>query len=70
MYYITTLMIIVLIINFLCLAVTVTFGQSLYSYSEDHGVVSDITIILSTVIAQSLTIIVFGGIELITLYTL
>ena len=70
MYYITTLMIMVLIINFLRLAVTVTFGQSLYSYSEDHGVVSDITIILSTVIAQSLTIIVFGGIELITLYTL
>ena len=31
------------------------FGQSIYSYSENHGIVSDITIILSTAIAQSLT---------------
>ena len=70
MYNIITLLIIVLIINYLCLAVTVTFGQNLYSYSENHGVVSDITIILSTAIAQSLTVTVSGGNELITLYTL
>ena len=42
-------------------AVTVNFGQSLYSYSENHGVVSDITIILNTVIAQSLTVTISGG---------
>ena len=35
--------------------------RSLYSYSENHGVVSDITIILSTAIAQSLTVTVSGG---------
>ena len=56
---------------YICITVViVNFGQSLYSYSENHGVVSDITIVLSTAIAQSLTIIVFGGIELVTLYTL
>ena len=42
-------------------AVTVNFGQSLYSYSENHGVVSDIAIILSTTIAQNLTVTVSGG---------
>ena len=42
-------------------AVTVNFGQSLYSYSENYGVVSDIAIILSTTIAQSLTVTVSGG---------
>ena len=42
-------------------AVTVNFGQSLYSYSENHGVVSDITIILNTAIAQSLTVTISGG---------
>ena len=51
-------------------AVTVNFSQSLYSYSENHGVVSDITITLSTTIAQILTVTVSGGNELITLYTL
>ena len=70
MYNIITLLILVLIIIYICLAVTVTFGQSLYSYSENHGVVSDITIILSTAIAQSLTVTVSGGNKLITLYTL
>ena len=61
MYNIITLLIIVLIIIYICLAVTVTFGQNLYSYSENHGVVSDITIILSTAIAQSLTVTIYGG---------
>ena len=42
-------------------AVTVNFGQSLYFYSENHGVVSDITIILSTAIAQTLTVTISGG---------
>ena len=46
---------------FLCLVVTVNFGQSLYPYSENHGVVSDITITLSTAIAQSLSVTVSGG---------
>ena len=36
------------------------FSQSLCSYNEDHGVVSDITVILSTEIAQDLTVIVSG----------
>ena len=45
----------------LCLVVTVNFGKSLYSYSENHGVVSDITITLSSAIAQSLTVTVSGG---------
>ena len=45
----------------LCLVVAVNFGQSLYSYSENHGVVSDITITLSSAIAQSLTVTVSGG---------
>ena len=46
----------------ICLiVVTANFGQSLYSYSENHGVVSDITIRLSTAIAQSLTVTVSGG---------
>ena len=43
------------------LVVTVNFGQSLYSYNENHGVVSDITIILNSAIAQSLTVTVSGG---------
>ena len=43
------------------LVVTVNFGQSIYSYSENHEVVSDITITLSTAIAQSLTVTVSGG---------
>ena len=43
------------------LVVTVNFSQSLYSYSEDHGVVSDITVVLSTEIAQDLTVTVSGG---------
>ena len=42
-------------------AVIVNFGQRLYSYSENHGVVSDITIILNTAIAQSLTVTISGG---------
>ena len=37
------------------------FGQSLYSYNEDHGVASDITVVLSTEIAQDLTVAVSGG---------
>ena len=43
------------------LVVTVNFSQSLYSYSEDNGVVSDITVVLSTEIAQDLTVTVSGG---------
>ena len=43
------------------LVVTVNFGQSLYFYSEDHGVVSDITITLNSAIAQSLTVTLSGG---------
>ena len=59
------------IFSYMCLTVvTVNFGQSLYSYSENHGIVSDITIILSTAISQSFTVTVSGGNELITLYTL
>ena len=46
---------------FLCLVVTVNFGKSLYPYSENHGIVSDITITLSIAIAQSLTVTVSGG---------
>ena len=46
---------------YISLAVTVNFGQSLYSYSENHGIVSDITIILNTAIAQSLTVTISGG---------
>ena len=46
---------------YISLGVTVNFGQSLYSYSENHGAVSDITIILSTEIAQSLTVTISGG---------
>ena len=50
------------IFSYMCLTViTVNFGQSLYSYSENHGVVSDITIILSAAIAQNLTVTVSGG---------
>ena len=46
----------------ICLTVvTVNFGQSLYSYSENHGVVADITIRLSSEIAQSLTVTISGG---------
>ena len=43
------------------LVVTVNFSQSLYSYSEDHGVVSDITVVISTEIAQDLTVTVSGS---------
>ena len=43
------------------LVVTMNFGQSIYSYSENHGVVSDITIILNTTIAQTLTVTISGG---------
>ena len=44
------------------IVVTVNFGQSLYSYNENNGVVSNVTIILSTAIAQSLLTSVSGGI--------
>ena len=37
------------------------FSQSLYTYSEDHGVVSDIIVVLSTEIAQDVTVTVSGG---------
>ena len=43
------------------LDIIINFGQSVYSYSENHGVVSNISIILSTAIAQSLTVTVSGG---------
>ena len=46
---------------FFVLVVTVNFGKSLYPYSENHGVVSDINITLSTAIAQSLSVTVSGG---------
>ena len=46
---------------FFILVVNVNFGKSLYPYNENHGVVSDITITLSTAIAQSLTVTVSGG---------
>ena len=46
---------------YISLGVTVNFGQSLYPYSENHGDVSDIIIILSTEIAQILTVTVSGG---------
>ena len=46
---------------FFILVVTVNFGKSLYPYSENHGVVSDITITLNTAIAQNLFITVSGG---------
>ena len=58
MYQHPILNVIVLIIF---LVVTVNFGKNLYPYSENHGVVSDITIILNSAIAQSLTITVSGG---------
>ena len=48
--------------------VTVNFGQNMYSYSENHGVVSNITVILSTTIAQSLTVTISGGNETILHY--
>ena len=47
--------------TFFILVVNVNFGQSLYPYSENHGVVSDITITLSTAIAQTLSVTVSGG---------
>ena len=37
------------------------FDRALYPYSENHGVVSDINITLSTEIAQDLTVTVSGG---------
>ena len=37
------------------------FGHATYVYNENHGVLSDITIVLSTEIAQDLTVTVFGG---------
>ena len=37
------------------------FSQSLYSYNEDHGVVSDINVVLSNEIVRDLTVTVFGG---------
>ena len=43
------------------LVVTVKFSQSLYSYNEDHGVVSDINVVLSNEIAQDLNLTVSGG---------
>ena len=46
---------------FYILVVTVNFGKNLYPYSENHGVVSDINITLSTAIAQTLSVIVSGG---------
>ena len=58
MYQYPILNVIVLIIF---LVVTVNFGKNVYPYSENHGVVSDITVILSTAIAQSLTVTISGG---------
>ena len=46
---------------FFILVVTVNFGKSLYPYSENHGVVSDINITLNTAIAQTLSVTVSGG---------
>ena len=59
MYHHLFINVIVLIIIFL--VVTVNFVQNLYPYSENRGVVSDITITLSTVIAQRLSVTVSGG---------
>ena len=50
-----------MILLYFSVVVTVNFSQSLYSYSEDHGVVSDIAVILSTEIAQDLNVTVSGG---------
>ena len=52
---------VLIIYNYNFLVVAVNFGHNLYSYTENHGVVSDITIILSPVIAQSLTVTISGG---------
>ena len=38
------------------------FGHAIYIYSENHGVVLDITIVLSNEIAQDFTVTVSGGI--------
>ena len=46
---------------FFILVVTINFGKNLYPYSENHGIVSDITITLSTEIAQNLSVTVSGG---------
>ena len=43
------------------LVVTINFGRSMYPYSENHGIVSDITVVLSNEIAQSLTVTISGG---------
>ena len=43
------------------LVVTVNFVQNLYSYREDHGLVSDMALILSIEIAQDLTVTASGG---------
>ena len=43
------------------LVVTINFGRSMYPYSENHGEVSDITVVLSNEIAQSLTVTVSGS---------
>ena len=48
--------------HYIILAVTVNFGHVVYYYTENHGVVSDIIIVLSTEFAQGFTVTVFGGI--------
>ena len=45
----------------------VNFEFNAYNYSEDHGTVGDIILLLSNPIAQSLSVVVEGGKKYYTL---
>ena len=48
--------------NLICIIdVTVNFEFNAYNYSEDHGTVGNIILLLSNPIAQSLSVVVEGG---------
>ena len=48
--------------NLICIVdVTVDFQFNAYNYSEDHGTVGNIILLLSNPIAQSLSVVVEGG---------
>ena len=54
--------------NLICIVdVTVNFEFNAYNYSEDHGTVGDIRLLLSNPIAQSLSVVVEGGKKYYTL---
>ena len=54
--------------NLICIVdVTANFEFNAYNYSEDHGTVRDIRLLLSNPIAQSLSVVVEGGKKYYTL---